>query len=420
VTRSKRFANYFEFLPGGHWFMNVRLIAAASIVAALFASDAKAITSVKKINILHNQTASPFFTQNAIGGGFLPFTTAEATFTPQGTVQAGQVTSLTSNGHFEIEGNSTSAGGWTDGNGIPKGITLIFDTQFTIGIPGTPANYYLTNPGTSGNPLGNGLGIAQGAGNTSTIDSINQTQPVGACCESIAVSAMSVSGVSFSGSLEEPGFTFSPGTVGNFGPYVIQANDFVENGETVGLWSESGPIDPENPDRPTIGFGVPSDDPSEVGRGLGVVASNTSMENTFSNVSVTTNDVAHQTWFPRQIGAWTLTPQNAKVAIKGIGYEYDVDFTITPAVAGDFNKDGIVDAADYIVWRKGDPAADSNGDTVVDETDLEFWRTNFGNGAQGASAGLSGTAVPEPAALMLLVGSILTSFGWRCFRRTRR
>jgi hypothetical protein len=399
--------------------MKVRLtLVVISIVIACTASAAKAVTSVKKINLLHNQSSSPFFTKNAIGGDFTQFIATEATFTPVGTVQAGQVTSLVSNGSFSITGNSTSAGGWTDGNGVPAGITLTFNTQFTIGMPAsTPAGYYLTNPGTSGNPLGNGIGIAQGAGNVSTIDSPNQTQPIGACCESLVVSAMSVSAVSFSGSLAESGFGFVPGTVGNFGPYVIQSNDFVEAGETVGLVSETGPPDPLNLGRPTIGFGVPSTDPSEIHRGEGIVASNVSMENSFSNLTVTTNGIGHPTWFPRQIGGWTFTAQNAKVAIKGIGYEYDVNFTIIPP--GDYNKNGEVDAADYVVWRKGDPAADSNGDTVIDETDYEFWRARFGNPNPGAAAELSGTLVPEPGTLMLTFLGMLAACSWRRFGRTR-
>ena len=72
--------------------------------------------------------------------------------------------------------------------------------------------------------------------------------------------------------------------------------------------------------------------------------------------------------------------------IKGISYAYDVTFGIAPIPPGDYNKNGVVDAADYVLWRKGDLAADSNGDTVVDQTDYDFWRANFGNPYSGCGS----------------------------------
>jgi len=51
---------------------------------------------------------------------------------------------------------------------------------------------------------------------------------------------------------------------------------------------------------------------------------------------------------------------------------------------GDFNLNGVVDSADYVLWRntKGstlDLRADGNGDGVVDNADYQIWRANFGN-----------------------------------------
>jgi len=53
---------------------------------------------------------------------------------------------------------------------------------------------------------------------------------------------------------------------------------------------------------------------------------------------------------------------------------------------GDFNRSGIVDAADYVVWRKtlgssGVPAysgADGDGDGTIDDEDYGVWRAGFG------------------------------------------
>jgi glucose/arabinose dehydrogenase/type 1 glutamine amidotransferase len=54
-----------------------------------------------------------------------------------------------------------------------------------------------------------------------------------------------------------------------------------------------------------------------------------------------------------------------------------------PTLDGDYNQDQVVDAADYVVWRKTvgsttDDRADGNGDGVIDAEDYDVWRANFG------------------------------------------
>jgi hypothetical protein len=254
----------------------------------------------------------------------------------------------------------------------------------------------------SGTNRGDGLGIAQGIGGTSTLDSGSVN---GVANEVLAASAVTVSNVSYSGTLAETGFNFTPGAVGNFGPYVIRSSGFTENGETAALVSANNAVDPDGLGRPTIGFGVPSE---------GFVASNISIENGFTNTTVTTNGVGHGTYFspPRQVGAFTFTMLNGTMGFKGIGYEYDVNFDIAPVatpITGDYNHNGVVDAADYVVWRNGDIAADANNDTLVDQADYDIWRANFGNTAgAGAGSALGSAAVPEPATCGLLVMGLLT------------
>lgn len=78
-------------------------------------------------------------------------------------------------------------------------------------------------------------------------------------------------------------------------------------------------------------------------------------------------------------------------------------------IIGDFNDDGLVNAADYAVWRKASPTATlPNDDTpgVVDASDFADWRANFGKSA-GSNLGALGSAVPEPAGGLLLVMAIL-------------
>jgi hypothetical protein len=60
--------------------------------------------------------------------------------------------------------------------------------------------------------------------------------------------------------------------------------------------------------------------------------------------------------------------------------------TVSPAAFGDYNRDGRVTAADYIVWRntEGDTVApfagaDGNGNSMIDQGDYQVWRNNFGN-----------------------------------------
>jgi hypothetical protein len=73
---------------------------------------------------------------------------------------------------------------------------------------------------------------------------------------------------------------------------------------------------------------------------------------------------------------------------------------------GDYTGDGLVDAADYTVWRDTmgqmgtDLAADGNGDDKVDAADYLIWKQSF----LGAGSGGLGdaTSVPEPSALVLL------------------
>ena len=69
-------------------------------------------------------------------------------------------------------------------------------------------------------------------------------------------------------------------------------------------------------------------------------------------------------------------------------------FTLSVAAA-DFNQDGIVDAADYVKWRR------SNGS----QADFNLWRANFGNirggSFGGGSASQSAHAVPEPTSAVL-------------------
>lgn len=98
----------------------------------------------------------------------------------------------------------------------------------------------------------------------------------------------------------------------------------------------------------------------------------------------------------------------------------DVTLELAFALTGDYNGNGLVDAADYSVWRDSygqmgaGLAADGDGDQVIDDDDFDVWKSQFGQVAPGAGRGsLGNTTVPEPEASMLLVAATVGVFAWR-------
>jgi hypothetical protein len=81
---------------------------------------------------------------------------------------------------------------------------------------------------------------------------------------------------------------------------------------------------------------------------------------------------------------------------------------IVPAgVPGDYNANGTVDAADYVLWRKGGPLqneVDMPG--TVNAADYSEWRARFGN-TSGAGSNLNAAGIPEPGAAMLLFAVVI-------------
>jgi hypothetical protein len=86
-------------------------------------------------------------------------------------------------------------------------------------------------------------------------------------------------------------------------------------------------------------------------------------------------------------------------------------------IPGDFNGDGAVDAADYVVWRKYEGTnnvwADGDGNGSVGAEDLALWRANYGRMA-GTIGGLSPNQVPEPvSAALVCMALVAISLSWQ-------
>ncbi len=86
------------------------------------------------------------------------------------------------------------------------------------------------------------------------------------------------------------------------------------------------------------------------------------------------------------------------------------DISPPPLLPGDFNGNGVVDAADYSVWRNnlgGTFDLNGNGDETgasvgtVDEADFQLWRDNFGNAVLETST-VASQQVPEPTSMLLI------------------
>ena len=93
-------------------------------------------------------------------------------------------------------------------------------------------------------------------------------------------------------------------------------------------------------------------------------------------------------------------------------------------LAGDYNGNNVVDAADYTAWRNsvgsGAPLINETASLgVVDQADYDTWKANFGatGGSGSAGAAPAHNAVPEPATATAVL--ILTAMAWLTRRSMR-
>jgi Dockerin type I domain len=110
---------------------------------------------------------------------------------------------------------------------------------------------------------------------------------------------------------------------------------------------------------------------------------------------------------------WASSSNSGSVWFGDNAYPYQYKVS---GVVGDYNGNGTVDAADYVVWRRQQGttasglAADGNGDGTVNTADYTIWRTNYSVTSSGSGAGsglMASAAVPEPISAALAGAALL-------------
>ncbi len=370
--------------------------AALLVFSSSLSARAAAVVVAKHDNLEHytvntpapaTESYSPFFTLHTDGvKPFLP-SNGWAPISPVQAADPATAASSTPKKSFSIVGDSTAAGNWTDGNGIPAGMTLGFDAEFTITALQTEPGMMLTVPGASDtNQSGRGIGLTVVAGG---VDDINPGRGV-------QFSPVIVSNFSFTGTLAEPGYTISGGAVSNFGIQLFASGVFNET--TQGMLLTQGEDTVVDLGEETIGFGLTA----------GTIASNLRQDLNFGIYQDPIPAAPYSSEFARQSGPFTLLTSASSGTIRGFTLGYDVTYDITAANAtedADFDGDGDVDGDDFLTWQRGFGVGtdlsegDANDDNVVDGTDLAVWSDQF-----GTTTSPPGMAqIPEPAAAALLV-----------------
>ena len=366
------------------------LLAAAVASASQSSALAVEITGLGFTNHSHDQfgdatavPGSPFFTGTVHATNGTQYVTEPANGlhgsikSPNSTVDSptGSTTNIT--GRVTIVGNATAAGvdltpntadDWLDGNTLPAGVTLSYDVSFSTN--STNGNLLITANGNTGNGLAIANDAAQTHGNLDTD-------------EVLQISAVTTSNHVWAGAPTEA-FLFTPGSFGVTKFNAFRSNSFDEPSEGATLSDGTN----------TWGFGTAT----------GTVASGIIMNNGLSNTfSGAGGDVPLT--FTTNVGSWSL---------KGFRLSTPINYSIVPApptVDADFNGDGLVDGADFLVWQQNfglaegstNEQGDADGNAAVNDLDLAAWQTNFGAGSTPPPIG----AVPEPAAATLAAIALL-------------
>jgi hypothetical protein len=219
-----------------------------------------------------------------------------------------------------------------------------------------------------------------------------------------------------------------------------------------GNWTSAGVVqigmDVRNPNALPLSMRIGIGGPGGVSGGGTVAYGDTHVST--QAITVAADNAWHQIAFPAAASNFTtLTPANGDIAaalasvvhfrilhnpaVDFVGAAVDGDFYVDniraigapTTLAGDYNDNGKVDAADYVVWRSmlnetvtPGFGADGTGpggtpDGQVNALDYDLWRSQFGSMLPGAANILGPVAVPEPEPLFLLL-ALVPAVVWRC------
>jgi hypothetical protein len=96
------------------------------------------------------------------------------------------------------------------------------------------------------------------------------------------------------------------------------------------------------------------------------------------------------------------------------------ELSLTAAVlfpSGDFDKNGVVDGADFLLWQRefgatgASLAADANHDNRVNAADLSLWQAHFGETTAGALPSIQ--QIPESPTYALALWALAGNSLWR-------
>ena len=377
--------------------------AAAVTTTSVAFGSALALSSNRTLMVTGNETlggAGPFYL--TLNAGAIHTVTGDLTINPKGTlfINGGNLNtgSLNINGAFAFRSGTlglTGPSGLTVGTGGRLGATVSVNAGQNLNVTNTVtvnSGAYLTVAGgfSSGNLVNNGDLVVINTAIDGPVINNNKTTVVGT--------------VNFNGPVSGPGGFFGPGTAqfnGGMAPGASPANVSFEGSlalaDTNTLFVEIGGSTPGSQyDRLTITGSALIDGTLNVSIVNGFTASGGQQFTILTAGSIVNNGFVLG---GSAVSSFTLLVNSTSVILQAIG------------LAGDYNLNGIVDAADFVVWRKG------LGTTYTPD-DYNVWRDHFGQTASGGSGSAAATsaqsAVPEPSSVMLLLlGLVIVGFSGR-------